>query len=637
MAIQAKGDFEIHYGGPWGGLDYSKPYTNIEPNSLAPGSINTTQHNGFLCSSPWIGNNPYSTAIQNGEVILGIFPWHVLAKGTSVSGDTTIIVTNIAVYQSFFNTAVVDGGSPITPQSLAVLHTWAGGEVNVSFMFPGYSVNFVAINGTCFFSGLMLNGIFQVAFAAGTGTPGAATFSQTSAYVSASYIMELGGRLVVAQCRFPGGGGTGLFPQPTIAWSAVGAFTQFDPAVNPQAGFNLLSDVPDQISGLGAIGRSALIFRFEGISQMDPNAGSSNSGLQPFIFYHLWASNQGVGALPNTVAQYGQQLMFLADDNVYQISISGGLQNLGDRIIAKITVDRQTIGNRAGVATNTINNHGYWFYASIVHMSGQLHYLLVISSITIVPPSTNAIFVAQVYDLNLPEGAWHIWDMNQYFEIGGSTQGLAGLSCPITQTREINFHTREGIFNTQVVIESNYLLIAGITGFGTLTAYQLQGNLFQFVPFDYDVNSNPVTPYIAPLYSPLEVPQTTIVFRGEVVSPGHKITQRRLRIQADNAPLPTIQNGAQQIARVSAQGPTVDPRTNTGSSFASPVIAMNGNSAPLSLPIQTYYGNLVGSDEMMQASIKTPILDSANPWMSLAMFRIANVDIIGVDTKGSTQ
>jgi len=70
--VAAKGEFEVAYGGPWGGLDYSRPYNTLEANSLAPGSVNTQAINGFQCSSPWIATSPYTPNFPVGEFVIGV-------------------------------------------------------------------------------------------------------------------------------------------------------------------------------------------------------------------------------------------------------------------------------------------------------------------------------------------------------------------------------------------------------------------------------------------------------------------------------------------------------------------------------------------------------------------------------------
>jgi hypothetical protein len=74
-----------------------------------------------------------------------------------------------------------------------------------------------------------------------------------------------------------------------------------------------------------------------------------------------------------------------------------------------------------------------------------------------------------------------------------------------------------------------------------------------------------------------------------------------------------------------------------GSGPGQTVPYMQGVAAPAGQAIQTFYGSVVLTDELVQASLLSVIIDPANPWNSLAMFRIATASLILVDATGSTQ
>lgn len=639
-------------GLPCGGVDYSRPPICLEPNFLAPGTVNTSQHNGFVCSSPWLAGSPFSTALAANEWVLGIHQFHANTFQGPIDADCSLVVTNIAVYQSSFNIAVQNGAAQLAQSVLTVLHAWNQvTEINLNFIFPGGIVSFVEVNQTVFIAGLMFNGIFQVSYASGHGPPtDLGVFAQTTAYVTAAYIIELAGRLVAAQTRFPTGGGpTGNFVTPTIAWTGVGAFTQWDPAALTGGGFNLLSDVPDSITGLASIGRSAMILRQNGISQQDPNSNFSQSGIQPFVWYHLWASNKGVGALQGTVAQYGDRVFFQSDDNVYSISISGGLAPIGQRYIAKINQDQKKFGFLAGISNAGFDNHGYWYYSSVAEVSGQIHYLTAFTAYTINPASGNATptFTALVYDFNLSEQAWHTWDMSAYFKTGGGNLPFIGFSCPIVQVREHNYFLFDSFNGTIVMVETNFYLCGGYSTYnrvdGSIHTIAPAGGLFNFVPNDYDFLTNPITSYVALMYPPLALPQSTINFRNESLPLGHKITTRSVRMQAANAPLPTVVAGAQQRATVQALGSVsasqiVEAGTRRAPNLGPNIIpfGMQGNAAPTgNFTLQTYYGDAVLTDEMVSIVLSGKINDAANPWQSLPALRLAAVSLIANDPEGS--
>jgi hypothetical protein len=384
-----KGDFETVYLGwdgnsgqrvPCGGLDYTAPYNSLAQNSLAPGTVNTQTINGVLCSSPPMAAPPW-TQVLSGQNYIGIFPLSFQDQTTGLIGTTIVIVTDQNVY--FTQNAGVY--SPTLTQlnldTLQLLNTWGSGDIDTSFNLPGQPVSYVQVENTLYFTGLMFNGIYSVTY--NSGGFYSFTFSQATDYVSAGYLFLLDGYMCAAQCRFPGGGGTGTSILPTIAWSVPGGFTTWDPTVNPEAGYNELPDVSDRITGVDTTGRSAFIMRLHGITQQDPNLGSG-AGLQPWVWYHLWASPQGIGAYDNSVAQFGEVAFFLSSDNVYAISLSAGVQPMGQKIIPKINRDALVVGGHLNpLLTNSESipyaSTPYFYYGSIVEISGELHYLLTFS------------------------------------------------------------------------------------------------------------------------------------------------------------------------------------------------------------------------------------------------------------------
>jgi hypothetical protein len=657
--VAPKGEQEVLYFGPGqrcAGLDYSVPYNCLDPNSLADGTINTSQINGFVTSAPWLANAPFQTSIfTNNEFTMGIFSIHVgqYKQGVQFLPPLSyfIIVTNIAVYISV-------GANPasfptsVTPGNLSLLHTWAVSEIQLNLTDPGNCISFVEVNGVVYFTGLMLNGIFSINLPAGN------VFAQATNYVCGAYIAELAGRLIVAQCRFPGGGGTGTGVLPTVAWSGVGLYAgsgatdPWNPAninnLGTIGGFNLLADVPDQITGLAGMGRSAIIFREQGLTQCDPNPGSANSGIQPFNFYHLWASAQGVGAVKGTVAQFGYTVYFLSSDNVYSMNLYSGPQPIGPRIIAKIIADKKAVAYNAGlVGSGTVGSgsgSSFWYYASIVNVSGQLHYLLTFSSYKESSTGTQQ-YNAAIYDCNLSENAWHFDNLNSYVTVSGTVGTALAFSCPIFQASELQGYF--SIFLGSTVIANfapEFILCGYISNFGSLAAFSQTGTVGQLVFWDYNFNSNLYSSSMCgPLYPPLAMPPTTIVFRGEVIAIGKRNTERRLLIQADNAPLPFTPTlpVQQQQATVTMQGSFAESvKTSAlnwtqGGGKTQPY--MQGNYAPLGLPIQTYYADMVLSDEMIQASITSNIVDSANPWNSMCAFRLTTAMLVLDSTKGTIQ
>jgi hypothetical protein len=559
-----------------------------------------------------------------------------------------LIVTNVAVYILIPTPPVFATNLPLG--QLLNIHTWSSpSEINLSLTTPGKCVSFVEVNNVVYFTGIMLNGIFSVASSAPF------VFSQATNYVCGQYITELSGRIIVAQCRFPTGGGTGNNILPTVAWSGLNTFSgsgasdPWNPANNvpPGAagGFNQLTDVPDQITGLAGMGRSGIIVRKNGLSQMDPNSGS-NAGVQPFNFYHLWASPQGSGGFEGSVAQFGYMLFMLSSDNVYTVNLAAGPQPIGQRIIKRINADRKFVGNQAGV-TNLASTTGtpFWYFANTAEVDGQLHYYLTFSSYYLTNGTTQN-YQAFVYDYNVADGTWHVWDMSQYRTSGGVSPNIIGFSCPMSDGSVNSYGGGYAPAPALAYFSGlRYFMAGTFYSYGLISSYQPSGYIYRLVHWDYNFSSKPINTFNAATYTAFAMPFTTVVFRGEILSLGHKIVNRRLRIQADNAPVPltTLTAATQQQAQVVARG-ALQPNVSTsqvnwtfGSGPGSTVPYMQGNFVPTGQAMQTYYADVVCSDEMVQMTLSTYVNDPNNPWNSMPAFRISSVSLIADDPKGATQ
>jgi len=636
--VPPRGDFETVYLGwdgkqrvPCGGLDYSAPYNALPQNSLAPGTVNTQTINGVLCSSPPIAEPPW-TQILGGQSYLGVFPFTFQDTTTGLIGCVAIVVTDQNVYFSQPASGVYSPSvTQLSLDQLVLLNAWGSGDIDTAFDLPGQPVSFVQVENTIYFTGLMFNGIYSVTY--NSGGFYSFTFGQATAYVSAGYLFVLDGYMCAAQCRFPGGGGTGTSILPTIAWSVPGGFTTWDPTVNPQAGYNQLPDVSDRITGVATEGRSAFIFRLHGITQQDPNLGSG-AGLQPFVWYHLWASPQGIGAYDNTVAQFGEVAIFLSSDNVYALSLSAGVQPMGQKIISRINRDALIVGAHLnGLQTDASTGlpyayTPYYYYGSIVEIAGELHYLLTFSwnsfgNILSVSSAAGG----YVYDLNMMDNAWHVWDMSQYYEAGGGTWSR-GFSTPIVQIKPIEqvLVSNGSPPPTDLVYQAspNYYLFGGFTK-----------GMYQFIPVAYNNQTLPtvITNLLVNFYNIIDMPITTIVFRGETVKAGDKVTCRRIILQNDSVSLayliPAPYNPpTSELAYV----------TMLGSNQSLTCPAVNLFPKTTGSPIQTYYADGVLSDEMIQCSITTQtgtVTGGNGAFVPMATFRLTQVSFVGNDPTGS--
>jgi len=628
--VAAKGEFEVVYLGwdgkqrvPCAGLDYTSPYNNLPQNALAPGTTNTQTINGVLCSSPAISSSPFTAGSlpSSSEIVLGTFPGTVTTPDGIQTGVCTIIVTSVAVYAS--EPSNPSGSPPATvgAERLTKLHTWSG-DINDGLVVPGQSVGFVQVLDTVYFSGYMFLGIFSIQIVQGVAPDISFTFATATDYVCSPYLFVLDGYMCTAGAAFPTGGGTGTAVLPTIAWSVPGDYTEWDPMSNPQAGYNELPDVSDRITGVSPQGRSAIIFRLRGLTQQDPNLGPG-AGLEPFVWYHLWASPQGIGAYDNTVAQFGEIAVFRSSDNIYSISMTGGLTQVGTKIIPKINFDQARYGSY--LATPAFNVIGLTvtgtvtYLASIVEISGELHYLLVM---TWIPNTTFGIEVqpgSYVYDLNIADQTWNFWDLTQYFAATSTSPVFTTITSPIVQVKQVEVvATASSPSGFCVYSPTFYLFGAQVSG--SLTP------IGQFIPAAYN-NGNVSLVYsqvLSPLYSIIEIPKTTLVFRGETISAGHKITWRRMRLQNDGVSLVSQTSQLVNTTMIGSNQQLVAPNVN--------VYPKNTGA-----PIQTYYadGNL--SDEMIQCNMTTTVGAIGAQWASMATFRFTHVSFIGIDSTGTTQ
>ena len=188
------------------------------------------------------------------------------------------------------------------------------------------------------------------------GFSSVAVVDATNGYTAGAYfLIELNSQLIMLNTAET----TGNYTQ-RIRWSPSGIPTIWDPNVNIGAGFNDELDVSDSITGAFTVGTTAFILRNNGITEMISNNGS---GINPFSFNHLWASDRGIGnILPFGYASFGPIGIFISVDDIYNVSL-GGFKKIGgvarDAIyndIAKSTY--YPIGSIVPYyATNYIYNH----------------------------------------------------------------------------------------------------------------------------------------------------------------------------------------------------------------------------------------------------------------------------------------
>jgi hypothetical protein len=153
-----------------------------------------------------------------------------------------------------------------------------------------------------------------------------ASFGGAGSSVGGLFLYEINFQLCLLNCfvfnaatvgSTPAGSTTN-FPQ-RLWYSANGIPNVWDPTVNTSAGFVDFLDVPDQFTGVMALGEIAYLFRNNGVTQQTITGNS----LAPYYFDHLWASEKGIGSVyPFSIAQYGSIGAFISTEQIYKVSIN---------------------------------------------------------------------------------------------------------------------------------------------------------------------------------------------------------------------------------------------------------------------------------------------------------------------------
>jgi hypothetical protein len=310
---------------PYGGLNVQFPENQIGPN-FTPAMNNCTFRNAELRSRPAFqfflpgpdGSNPI---LGVASFLSANLIWHTVAF--TVNGLFQLVPNAQDALRAGRNPWTPLGGPQLSSGNPVAWRTFQS-----VFYYTNGSGHLSAWDGA------VLTPITDVAF---TGTTPPSAGNYTGTILSSLFLGELSGNMIMAytqETAYASGlaTGTSTYPQrlrwsnvnfnPTTAGSTFGSNlgtggATFDPTVNVNAGFNDFLDVPDVITGLLFLGRVGYVFRSNGITEMDP----TGVGTAPFDFNHLWASEQGIGNVyPTSIAQYGSYGVFVAQNNVYQIT-----------------------------------------------------------------------------------------------------------------------------------------------------------------------------------------------------------------------------------------------------------------------------------------------------------------------------
>lgn len=341
MAIQIKSDgsFSVEYEGFSGGLNVEEPETLISDKE-------SPAFNNFMLRNKELRSRPKLTAFPSAGI------------GNSVLGQTTFLDANgtyhlVAwaggtLYQ--YNPTLLDwptvgaagpgnmDPNPVSYRAFAnkIYYTnvsfisrgptpGGGGGGPIITPFVGYwdGITTAPVFTNTFGDGSISNSIAGISLTdsptVGGGLPGGPTIIGPIA-IGAGYLSELNNTLLLANVSIKDQGNGNIYRFPNLIWwSANGLPLQWDPTQNTSAGFNPFLDVADQITGLAMLGIAGYIFRNFGITQMTP----TGSAATPWEFDHMWASEHGIGNIfPWSIAQYGPTCAFIAQDNVYSLSVT---------------------------------------------------------------------------------------------------------------------------------------------------------------------------------------------------------------------------------------------------------------------------------------------------------------------------
>jgi len=192
------------------------------------------------------------------------------------------------------------------------------------------------------------------------------TIVTTTSICGGTFLVELDAHLLCLATTENVSGVVTNYPA-RVRWSQSANFAQFDPAVNPGAGFNDMLDVPDSITGIMTIGRVGFVFRANGITELVP----VNRGTAPFDFNHLWASDRGIGNIyAQSIANYGSVGIFISTDEIYQMGISS-FEEIGRNSLNAIMDDLAEAGPNvfAAIVPQWIKNFIYLVYLLTIQKS----------------------------------------------------------------------------------------------------------------------------------------------------------------------------------------------------------------------------------------------------------------------------
>ena len=480
------------YAQPWGGIDVSKPSSQIEPSCCV--SLNGAIIRGGLTTGPnfitppvGVSGTTVPPALSVGEVICLI---------SNLQGYT-ILITNSGVWTDI---------SLTSPKAWSKAYTFPSGYPDTGTHFGS-----VIIGNDLYFSSSAALGVYQLAIA---GSPAVATVTEISAqngsgpFIGGDFLFTVANRLCL--WNIIGGDGNQNVPTPStsthypdrVAWSFPSAYGFFDPnAPITAGGFDQITEARGLGTGAAVFEAVAMLAHNGGFTEMVPNINGGN--IEPFTFAPLWSADQGIVCRYGSMAQYGSMCCFLGFDQPYQLS-PGGLTPVGNQIASLV----QNFSQWNDPTSYDSVYPASGINASIVEIEGEKHYILGFASNITPSTSRDTMF----FDCNLTTNSWTT------FDIPGFTQ-----TCPVYQSYDTQAMDITGPpFGN--IRRDNWLLVAGLVGAFTPQTC----TLYQFVIGRQLVDNHTVTPAFTS--------SLIALFRAETPLINIPQTTRKVMVEYENLP-----------------------------------------------------------------------------------------------------
>ena len=557
---------QTEYSQPWGGIDVSKPSSQIDPGSAV--SLTGTIIRGGLTNPPAVVHLQSSVGVTGPIFDVGEFPLLV----NNLNG-ATYIITQTSVYTDL----TVYSGSPELSKAFQKIYSGLNYPSNA-----GGHVGSVTIGNSLYFSSASALGVYKV-----TGLTVTEITAQngSGAFIGGDFVGTISQRLVLGNVIGGNGnqtggvssvtitnGGTGYPASGVVAFTggggqnAAGTFTSSGGVITAititAAGTGYLTaPTPSLITTTGtgftgtttitaaAVPSTAVNFPDyfawsfpSAYGSFDPNSVSLGGGfdqltearglitglaifeavcfiahnggfteatpntavgnIEPFTFNPLWAADQGVVCRYGSMAQYGAMVCFLGYDQPYQLSPSG-LVPFGNQIASLVQ-------NFSQWNATTSFAGGFFgitsgIFGSIIEIEGEKHYILSFVSIdpNIMTPSLR---FTTFYDCNLTNQAWTTWSL------------ACSQTCPIYQSYDTQI-------TTTGVIRDNWICIGYITS-ATTNQTTAVGQII--------VGQSLFTNSLGILFSGGGL---SVLFRAETPTMAIPQTTRRLLVEYENLPV----------------------------------------------------------------------------------------------------